>query len=171
MKSKKSTRTRNNIVIAIDPGFGRIGVAVLAPEGEREKLLYSECIETHKSEAHEKRLLSLGLRIKELIGKWHPKDLAIEKLFFNQNSSTALGVAEARGVIIFEAARAGLVVHEYGPQDVKLAVTSYGKADKAQVETMVRKLVKLDESGGKKLDDELDAIAVGITHLASRKAI
>ena len=78
-------------------------------------------------------------------------------------------VSEARGVIVYEAARAGLEIYEYGPQAVKVAVTGYGKADKKQIESMVRKLVKLDEA--KKLDDELDAIAVGITHLATQKGI
>ncbi|MBX4206248.1 crossover junction endodeoxyribonuclease RuvC [Candidatus Parcubacteria bacterium] len=159
-----------NRVIGIDPGFDRIGVAVLEGTGTAETLLYSECITTLKKDAHDKRLLALGTRLEEIILEWKPKELAIEKLFFNQNATSALKVAEARGVIIFEAAQAGLPVYEYSPQDVKIAVTGYGKADKVAVEGMVRKLVKMPD-GAKKLDDEIDAIAVGITHLATGRAI
>ncbi len=161
---------RNRAVLAVDPGFDRIGAALLAPEKDREALLHSECIVTNKKDAYENRLLHIGARVRELIATWQPQALAIEKLFFNQNTSTALRVAEARGVIIYEAVNAELAVYEYSPQDVKIAVTSYGKADKAQVEFMVRKLLGLAVNK-KMLDDELDAIALGITHLASRKVI
>lgn len=167
-KSRKSTRTPNR-VLAVDPGFDRIGVAVLSPTPLGQELLHSQCIETDKKETHEKRLLNLGERLAEIIDEWNPTELAIEKLFFNQNASTALKVAEGRGVVIFAAALHGLRVYEYSPQDVKIAVTSYGKADKKQVALMVSKLVKL-EAGKKMLDDELDAIALGITHLAHTKS-
>lgn len=168
MKSRKSTRTQNNRVLGIDPGFGRVGIAVLERKGSQESLLCSECIETDKKIPHEERLLIIGTRIREVIREFAPTSLALEKLFFNQNTSTALKVAEARGVILFEAAHAGLSVYEYSPQDVKIAVTGYGKADKTQMEGMTRKLVRVSESE-KKLDDELDAIAVGICHLATAK--
>lgn len=152
-------------VLGTDPGFDRIGVAVL----DGEKVLFSKCIETNRKDTHEKRLLQIGEELKGVIKKWKPSVLAIEKLFFNRNTTNALKVAEARGVVLYEAARAGLNVYEYSPQAVKIAVTGYGKADKLQVESMTRKLVKLD--GARKLDDELDAIALGITHLASRNSI
>lgn len=158
------------VVLGVDPGFDRIGVAILEGTGQKQTILYSECIVTDKKASHEKRLLQLGTRLAEVIEKWEPTELAIEKLFFNQNTSTALKVAEARGVILYEVARRGLSVYEYSPQDIKIAVTAYGKADKAQVEFMVRKLIRLPDSA-KKLDDEIDAIAVGITHLVSRKGI
>jgi len=80
-------------------------------------------------------------------------------------------VAEARGVITYEASKARMEVFEYGPQTIKIAVTGYGKADKLQMEIMVKKLVKLSEKSLKRLDDEVDAIAVGITHLATKKGI
>lgn len=161
---------RSNRVLGVDPGFDRIGIAVLEQDGSRETLLYSDCLETSRKDSHEKRLLALGLKVRGVIGEWRPQALAVERLFFNRNAKTAFGVAEARGVIIFEAAQAGLSVYEYSPQDVKMAVTGYGKADKIQVADMVRKLVHVPE-GAKKLDDELDAIAVGITHLASHRTI
>lgn len=162
MKSKTSTPMPSR-VLGIDPGFDRIGVAIL----EKDTLLHSECIVTSKKDAHAERLLQLGTRLEEVIREWKPTELAIETLFFNQNTSTALKVAEARGVIIYEASKASLKIFEYSPQDVKIAVTGYGKADKVAVNDMVRKLIKI--SSNNKLDDEIDAIAVGITHLATRK--
>ncbi len=159
-----------NRVLGIDPGFDRLGLAILHGSGQKQELLHSECVTTSAKEAHETRLLKLGTRVREVIRKWQPESIAIEKLFFNQNTTSALKVAEARGTILFLAAEAGLSVYEYSPQDVKIAVTGYGKADKKSVWVMVSKLVQI-KTKAKKLDDELDAIAVGITHLASRKLI
>jgi len=151
--------------LAIDPGFDRIGVAVL----ENDKLLFSDCIETDRKSPHQERLLMIGKAVEKIIKKWKPEALAIEKLFFNQNVTNALKVSEARGVILYEAARAGLEIFEYSPQAIKIAVTGYGKADKAQIVNMVRKLIALPSK--KMLDDEVDAIALGITHLATQKSI
>jgi crossover junction endodeoxyribonuclease RuvC len=156
-----------NRVLAIDPGFDRIGAAVL----EGDKVLFSNCIETDRKLPHSERLLEIGEAVKKIIKKWTPQSLAIEELFFNQNITNALKVSEARGVILYEGARAGLEIYEYSPQAIKIAVTGYGKADKKQVENMVLKLVKLPKTVRKKLDDELDAVALGITHLATQKGI
>ncbi|MDO8728889.1 MAG: crossover junction endodeoxyribonuclease RuvC [bacterium] len=159
------------IVLAIDPGFGRIGLAVMKLEQDGPKLLFSQCLETDSKKARPERLLFIGRRIKDVIKKWHPETLAIETLFFNTNTTSAIGVAEARGIIIYEAARVGMKIVEYGPQTIKIAVTGYGKADKIQMEIMVKKLVTLPQKSSKRLDDEIDAIAVGITHLATKKSI
>jgi crossover junction endodeoxyribonuclease RuvC len=156
-----------NRVLAIDPGFDRIGAAVL----EGDKVLFSYCIETDRKLPHSERLLEIGEAVRKIIKKWVPQSLAIEELFFNQNITNALKVSEARGVILYEGAQAGLEIYEYSPQAIKIAVTGYGKADKKQVENMVLKLVKLPKTARKKLDDELDAIALGITHLATQKGI
>ena len=171
MKSRMSTPTLSNIVLAIDPGFDRIGIAMMRLEKENLVLLFSECLKTNSKKTRPERLLTIGERVKELIKKWKPKTLAIETLFFNTNTTSALGVAEARGVIVFESIRTGLEIFEYGPQTIKIAVTGYGKADKIQMETMVKKLVTLPEKKSKRFDDELDAIAVGITHLVSHRSI
>lgn len=152
-------------VLAIDPGFDRVGVAVLCRENSKEKLLYSACILTDKKEAYADRLLTVGSGIKKAIKDFNPESLAIEKLFFNQNTKSALKVAEARGVIIYEAVSEGLSIYEYSPQEIKIATTGYGKASKNDVERMVLKLISIDKPP--KFDDEMDAIAVGITHLAS----
>ncbi|MDO8424259.1 MAG: crossover junction endodeoxyribonuclease RuvC [bacterium] len=166
-KSRTSIPTRNNTVLGVDPGFDRVGVAVL----DKTALLFSDCIVTDRKQTHAERLLFIGEALQKIIKKWKPKALAIETLFFNQNTTSAIGVAQARGVILYEAARAGLSVSEYGPQAVKIAVTGYGKADKLQMASMIKRLVVLPETSKKRLDDELDAIAVGITALASQKGI
>lgn len=168
MRFKKFTPMPNR-VIGIDPGFDRCGVAVLGKEGGKEKLLFSTCIVTNPKDTHERRLLAIGEELAKIIKKWKPKALATEKLFFNLNVRTALKVAEARGVILYEAARANLPLHEYSPQDIKIAVTGYGKASKPQVESMVLRILGLKK--GPKHDDETDAIAVCITHLASTRGI
>jgi crossover junction endodeoxyribonuclease RuvC len=154
-------------VLAIDPGYDRVGLAVM----EADNVLFSHCIETDRKAKHAERLLQIGEFLTEVIKKWKPSTLAIEQLFFNQNATNALKVSEARGVILYAAAKASLNIFEYSPQAIKLAVTGYGKADKSQVEMMARKLVKIEDSKKKKLDDELDAIALCITHLATRKTI
>lgn len=156
-----------NKVLAIDPGFDRIGIAVL----EENKVLFSTCLTTDRKSSHSNRLLEIGGKIEEVVEKWQPTDLSIETLFFNQNTSTALKVSEARGVILYIAKKNGLDVYEYSPQAVKIAVTGYGKADKSQMNTMIQKLVKIPKTKGKKLDDEMDAIALGITHLATVRGI
>jgi crossover junction endodeoxyribonuclease RuvC len=168
MQNKPLPTRSQNIVLAIDPGFDRLGVAVLVIEKGQEVLLFSECISTNPKIQRSERLLDLGLKIRKIIKKWKPNVLAIETLYFNQNISSAMGVSEARGVIIFEAASQGLHIFEYGPQEIKVAVTGYGRASKPQVESMVKRLIKVVNIK-KKIDDEIDAIAVGITHLASQK--
>ena len=160
-------RKDTTVVLGVDPGFDRIGVAILS----EEKALFSDCIETNRKLSHEKRLLEIGEGVRKIIKKWKPDYLAIESLFFNQNITNALKVSEARGVIIYEAMQAGLKIFEYSPQAVKIAVTGYGKANKSQVLTMVKKLVKLPTLTHKVLDDEIDAIALCITHLATKKGI
>jgi crossover junction endodeoxyribonuclease RuvC len=168
---------RNNRIISIDPGFDRFGVAVLEKETGlsaplrtgKEKLLFSTCMKTEKKGRHEDRLFSIGNELSQIIKEWRPEALAMEKLFFNANVNTALKVAEARGVALYEAARAGLQVYEYSPQEVKIALTSYGRASKSDIKSMLGRLIELPER--RMLDDELDAVAVGITHLASVKSI
>lgn len=161
---------QSDIVLGIDPGFDRIGLAVMKFRKEKPELLFSKCIETNPKEKKSKRLLLIGKEVRKVIKKWHPRSLAVETLFFNTNITSAIGVAEARGIVIYEAMRAGMEVFEYGPQTVKIAVTGYGKADKIQMETMVKKLISLPNRP-ERLDDEIDAIALGITHLATQKGI
>lgn len=157
----------NNRVLAIDPGFERMGIAILSKKTGKETLLYSSCFITSRAEETPQRLAAIGHRIEEVIKKWKPETLAIETLFFNTNQKTAMRVAEARGIIIYEALRAGLEIYEYTPLQIKTAITGYGRADKKNIIDMLHKLLAL--SSAKKLDDEYDAIAVGLTHFAHHK--
>jgi crossover junction endodeoxyribonuclease RuvC len=156
-------------IIAIDPGYERVGVAILEKTTGKETLLFSECLKTSAKEPHEKRLKIIGEGIGNLIRKYKPKALAIETLFFQTNAKTAMKVSEARGVILYEAAKNSLEVSEFTPLQIKVAVTGYGKSDKSQVIFMVKKLIKVTEPV--KYDDEYDAIAVGLTYFACCKSI
>ncbi len=151
-------------VLAIDPGFARIGVAVLEKDRTGEKLLFSCCLSTDKESEKSDRLAIIANFIEEKTNQFKPNALAIEDLFFSKNQKTALGVAEARGVVLAEASKNNLKVFQYKPREIKIAVTGYGASDKKQVTEMVKKLLKMGNE--KKLDDEYDAIAIGLTHLA-----
>ena len=152
-------------VLAIDPGYDRIGIAVLERDTEdRESLIFSTCLETDRDQSLHHRLFHLGQEVETLLKTYLPTAIAIENLFFNKNVKTAIGVAQARGVLVYIAQVNGCPVYEFGPQEIKIAVTGYGKSDKAAVTTMVRQIVRnVPEQA---FDDEFDAIAVGITCLA-----
>ena len=157
-------------ILVVDPGFGRMGVAILTRENGKEKLLYSSCIKTSSRDSFHIRLLCVCSNIRELIKKFNPKALAIETLFFNTNQKTAMNVAEVRGAVIYEALLSNMTIHEYTPLQVKIATTGYGRAPKQQVALMVSKLIKIG-GGDKKLDDEFDAIAIGLTYFAHVKDV
>lgn len=152
-------------ILACDPGYDRLGVAVLEKENGKEHLLYSTCVTTDKALPLPERLCAIGEAFRSLIAEYRPDGVALETLFFNKNAKTALAVAETRGVLIFLARSQGCSIHEYAPQEVKVAVTGYGKSDKSHVTDMVRRLIP--SAPEEALDDEYDAIAVGITALAS----
>jgi crossover junction endodeoxyribonuclease RuvC len=151
-------------VLAIDPGYDRMGVAIMEKQNGKEVLLHSECILTDKKDELSKRLFIVGTTFEKLLKKHKPTALGIETIFFNKNQKTAIGVAQARGMIIFLAQKAGCTIYEFGPQEIKVAVTGYGKSDKTAVIDMVKRLVRDVPEGA--LDDEYDAIAVGVTCLA-----
>lgn len=151
-------------VVSVDPGYDRLGIAVLEYSDGKEKLLYSGCIETNKGNTLNERLVFLGNEFERIIKEYSPNTLGIETIFFNKNIKTAIGVAEARGIILYLAQINKCEVFEFGPQEIKVAVTGYGKSDKRAVFDMVARL--LPETPSNALDDEYDAIAVGITCLA-----
>ncbi len=150
-------------IIAIDPGYERLGIAVLE-KNNKEELLFSECFKTKAALPFVERLELIGREVARVILAFSPKELAIENLFLSTNQKTAMRVAEVRGAILYQARLSGLAVYEYTPLQVKTATTGYGKATKDQVMSMVSKLV----SGAEKIeqDDEMDAIAIGLTHFA-----
>lgn len=155
-------------ILAIDPGYERLGIAVLEKlPRQKEVLLYSACVRTPKTLSHAERLLKIADEARRVIDEFEPEILAIETLFLGVNQKTVMPVAEARGAVLVEAARAGLTVCEYSPLQIKIAVTGYGRSDKSQVTEMVKKLIALPPL--RRLDDEYDAVAVGLTCLASKK--
>lgn len=156
------------ILLSIDPGYERLGVAVMEKEPrQKERLIFSECFKTSSSLPHSERLAIIGRRVADIAAKYRPEALATEELFFSANQKTAMTVAEARGVILFVAASLGLSIFEYKPAQIKIAVTGYGRSDKRQVISMVKKLIRIDKKTNS--DDEFDAIAIGLTHFAIQK--
>src|SRR5262245_34263313 len=155
-------------ILSIDPGYERLGVAVIKknPE-EKERVIYSDCFKTSAKMAFSERLLAIGQEVKRVIKEFEPLALAIETLYFNNNQKTAMQVAEVRGVVTYEAMQAGLKLYEYTPMQIKVAVAGDGHGDKKQVISMIQKLVNIDKEIAH--DDEFDAIAVGLTHFAIAK--
>jgi crossover junction endodeoxyribonuclease RuvC len=161
---RRCLRTRAAMrILAIDPGYDRLGIAVVEGNASRPVLVWSDCVRPEKGAAPA-RLAHVSSAVSEALVAYTPDALAIETLFFSVNKKTAIGVAEARGAILAAAGLASLPVFEYSPQQIKNAVTGDGRADKKAVARMIPLLLTLPKK--KRLDDELDAIAIGITALA-----
>jgi len=155
-------------VLAIDPGYDRAGMAIMEKNSTgKENLLFSTCIETDKKLPVYQRIFSVIEEMENILKLYQPEALAIEKLFFNKNIKTAIAVAEARGAIIYLAQKYQCLIFEFSPQEIKVATTGWGNSDKAAVINMVKKLIANPPE--KALDDEYDAIAIGITCLANRQ--
>ncbi len=154
-------------VIGIDPGYDRLGVAIIEKQMGHDTVVFSTCIETDKRADLPDRLLTIGEALTTILTTFRPEIVGIETLFFNKNVKTAIGVAEARGMVMFIAKRAGCAVCELSPQQVKIAVTGYGGSDKPAVMAMLKRLVQ--NFPAKALDDEYDAIAVGVAALAHQR--
>jgi len=148
------------IILGIDPGFERMGCAVLERNKGKEKLLFSSCIITNRKNTYEKRLLELANSLKKIILKYKPDVISVEKIFFTSNQKTVMQIAEVRGVIFYLAAQKKIPVKEITPLQIKYSLTGYGRAEKTQVEKMVKNILNLKESP--KYDDEFDAIAAAI---------
>lgn len=151
-------------VLALDPGYDRLGVAVLEKKDGSEVLLHSTCLTSEKSDTLPHRLYALGTAVDALIAEYEPDSIALETLFFNKNAKTVIGVAEIRGICLFLGKKHECAVYEFSPQEIKVATTGYGKSDKAAMIAMVKRLIR--NAPPKAHDDEYDAIAVGITTLA-----
>lgn len=157
-------------IIAFDPGYERLGIAILEKtELGKDIVIYSECFKTSVKDSHPERLGQIANKVLDLLKEFSPEQMAIETLFFSKNTKTAMKVAEARGVLMAMCAKEGLIVNEYSPQAIKVAVTGSGSSDKSQVLKMVGLITKTDLSH--KIDDEIDAIAVGLTCLATLRNI
>jgi crossover junction endodeoxyribonuclease RuvC len=150
------------LILGIDPGFGRIGYAVVAAAGNDLRLIVCNAIMTPMGAAYPQRLQQIYEQLNVIITQYRPLEAAIEKLFFGKNATTAIGVAQARGVTLLALAQSGLPIFEYAPSEVKLAVTGYGSAKKEQVGAMVRLLLHLPTIP--RPDDAADAAAIAICH-------
>lgn len=151
-------------VLGIDPGFDRLGLAVIEGDPSRPTYVWSDCVTPAKG-TQDERLAAVHEAVTGAIKAYSPDLVALETLFFSTNKKSALAVAEARGAILSAAGAAGLPVTEHAPGTVKLSVTGSGRADKKAVMTMVPKLVTLPQK--KRLDDEYDALAVAICALST----
>lgn len=156
-------------IIGIDPGYERLGIAIIEKTPtDKEQIIYSACFKTSSSLAFSERLLAVALELQSIINKYHPEVCAIEELYFAKNTKTAMKVAEVRGSIITIMRLANIPVHEYHPNNIKIAITGHGAATKSDIAWMLPRLINIPENI-KKIDDELDAIAVALTHSVSFK--
>lgn len=155
------------IVLGIDPGYDRCGLALISKSAQGPELIDSFCLVTNKKDTFSQRLLSIGNQLEKIIKDNKPDELAMEKLFFSVNQKTALQVAEVRGLISYLGAKHGLPLYEYGPGEIKLTITGYGKANKNQIALMLPRLIKIKKDIS--LDDEFDAIAIALAHLAIKR--
>jgi crossover junction endodeoxyribonuclease RuvC len=148
------------IVLGIDPGTAMTGYGLVERTGSRLRAVDYGCLETPAGMPLPERLLLIQDGLSDLIESHRPDLVAVERLFFNKNVQTAFAVGQARGVALLTAARFGLPVHEYGPHEVKLAVTGHGRAEKIQVQRMVQ--VVLGLAVLPRPDDAADALAIAI---------
>ncbi len=156
-------------ILGIDPGYAIVGFGVVQKDRGGLRLVSCGAINTPAGLPLSKRLLQISNDMATLIARFSPDAMAIEKLYFGNNVTTGIGVAQARGVILTEAERQGIPIYEYDPSQVKSAVTGYGKAEKAQVMDMTRRLLKL--SAVPKPDDAADAVAIALCHARSSTSL
>lgn len=148
------------IVLGVDPGTAMTGYGVVERTGSKLRLIEYGCLETVPADPLPQRLLQIHEALSRLVATHKPDLVGVERLFFNKNVMTAFAVGQARGVVLLLAAQHGLPVLEYGPHEVKVAVTGYGKAPKEQVQRMVQALLGMTVLP--RPDDAADALAVAI---------
>lgn len=149
-------------ILGLDPGTATTGYGIIDVDEGELRMVEFGIITTPAGEAPEVRLQSIFQQLNQLIAQYKPDRAAVEQLFFGRNITTAIAVGQARGVLLLALADAGIPMGEYSPPKVKEAITGYGKADKEQMQLMVRHLLNLDETPHP--DDAADALAVAITH-------
>lgn len=156
------------LVLGIDPGIGTTGYGVVGEDNQGDVVLVAYgAVETRPGAPMPERLQVLYGEMMNILREHKPESVAVEQLFFGRNVTTAIMVGQARGVVLLAAAQAGLQVYEYKPAEVKQALSGYGKADKRQMQEMVKLLLHLDHIP--RPDDAADAIAVAVCHLHSQR--
>lgn len=149
-------------IIGIDPGYATVGFGVVDYDGRTFAVVNFGAITTTPDSPFPERLQTIYRDMLEILSLYKPDALSMEKLFFNTNHTTAIDVAQARGVIMLSAVESGVSVNEYTPLQVKNSVVGYGRAEKKQVQEMVRSILRLKEVP--KPDDTADALALAVTH-------
>ncbi|GIP57357.1 crossover junction endodeoxyribonuclease RuvC [Paenibacillus sp. FSL W8-0186] len=152
-------------ILGIDPGIAIVGFGFIDKQGSKCVPVQYGCIQTEAHTPEEERLLHVYEAMVQLIDKYQPDAVALEKLFFNRNVTTAMSVSQARGVLVLAAAQRNLPISEYTPMQIKQAMVGYGKAEKRQVQEMTKMFLKLQAIP--KPDDVADALAVAICHAHS----
>lgn len=155
------------IIIGIDPGYAIVGVGVIEYVGNKFRTLEYNAITTPATMNTVERLKKIYTEMTMYIDKYKPDAVAIEELFFNSNQKTAINVAQARGVLLVACANKNVPISEYTPLQVKQSVTGYGRAEKKQIQQMVKMLLGLNAIP--KPDDAADALAIAICHAHSNK--
>ncbi len=149
-------------ILGIDPGTGTVGFGFIRAAKNSLEMVDAGVIRTPAHQADELRLLTIYEEINQLVREFKPDCVSIEKLFFARNVTTAMSVSQSRGVVLLAATQANLSIAEYTPLQIKMAITGYGRADKRQIQEMVKLLLKLDSIP--RPDDAADALAAAITH-------
>src|SRR5918997_3684995 len=162
-----SSGGRGHTILGIDPGTATMGWGVVRQEGNRLRYMQHGAITTPPDWEMPRRLGRLFDGVTELVRGYRPETIAVEELFFNTNVTTAITVGQARGVALLAAYRAGIEVAEYTPLQVKQAITSYGRAEKQQVQEMVKTLLSLREIP--RPDDAADGLAIAVCHAFSSR--
>ena len=155
------------IIIGIDPGLAIVGFGVIRKEKNRITPVSYGCIRTSSEKQSPERLMEIYDEMIALFEKYMPCAVAVETLFFTNNITSAMGVSEARGVIFLAAQQKNIPVIEYTPKQVKQAITGSGRADKKQVQEMIKRLLDLDEVP--KPDDAADGLSIALCHINFRK--
>jgi crossover junction endodeoxyribonuclease RuvC len=155
------------IVIGVDPGLARVGYGIVSTDRRSLSPLAYGCIGTGPGDGpRQDRICTIYAEISRLLESFRPDELAIEQLFFSRNTTSAMQVAEVRGVILLAAGQRGIPVAEYTPNRVKQAVTGSGRADKQQVQEMIRRLLSLEKIP--KPDDAADGLSIAVCHIHTR---
>lgn len=149
-------------VMGIDPGFGRVGWAVVEGDRAKQQLVEYGCLETSPKDSMNVRLEEIFDHVSELIDKYDVDEVAVEDIFYFKNQKTVIGVGQARGVILVAVVKKKIPCFNYTPLQIKRVITGYGQADKKQVQMMVKTLLKMKELP--KQDDAADACATALTH-------
>jgi len=154
-------------ILGIDPGYDRLGWAICKITGPNLSVIKYGCVQTNKKATIFERYNQIIEELSTVIKQYKPQELAIENLYFSKNTKTALRVSESKGVVITLAIQQKMTIYEYDPVTIKQAVTGFGKADKKAVEKMTLMQLKLTNND-EVIDDAIDALAVAVTHYASR---